>query len=273
MSSAGGGTLESPTTMLFSETAESTATRELRLDGCLACGMTPERMYTMHCHTDSVQPNERVKVQLQRASRSAPRMPYSIELGWLDLGSVEATSHLMTLSRCLGNLSCELGALTFTNSGLDDTHLFHLITALPQSAPLTLLDLSSQHLSGLALTHLIDAGKRGACPLLTSLTLDHNPCGDALPASGSTSEAAARRVGQLPNCGWRLSTLRLVSSLVGEGGVSALARALPHSPALTLLDLRMNEMTLGPSAGAAILRLRAAWEDECGKAGEGLRGV
>ena len=153
MSSAGGGgTLESPTTMLFSETAESTATRELRLDGCLACGMTPERMYTMHCHTDSIHPNERVKVQLQRAARAAPRMPYSIELGWLDLGSVEATSHLMTLSRCLGNLSCELGALTFTNSGLDDTHLFHLITALPQSAPLTLLDLSSQHLSGLALT-------------------------------------------------------------------------------------------------------------------------
>ena len=90
----------------------------------------------------------------------------------------------------------------------------------------------------------------------------------AFPSAATASRLGALLTGS--DGGWSLTTIGLSNCWISDAGLQALARALPKAPALTALDVSLNEMHgLGQEAAA---QLSAAWA-ACGRAEKGLYGL
>ena len=264
-------------------------TLHLHLAASRCCAMPPVKVYEAHCTTSRIDPSPRVTALLKRASKQplptaapvdeedegdgswvAPAQPaaaYTVELAHIGIGDESALAALLT---SLGSMSCELGSLCLTNGAVGAAQLALFTSRLPHHAPLAHLDLASQQLSASAIEHLLAAGARGACPHLTHLRLDCNPCADAMPSEDMSAESVATCFGELPSGrgGWRLRSLGLACTFLGEGGLLALAAGVARAPRLRALDVSRNALTLGEHAAdgsAAMRRLCVAWAETGGR--------
>ena len=248
----------------------------LRLRARTRCARQPYGIYEAQCTAAKLTASHKVLAQLSQLqlSPAAAGAPTGHALELNSLGLSEDAS-LRVLLKSLGSISSELRSLSLTHGAVEASHLAELTALIPARSPLLTLDLAAQQLSPVALTHLIAAGARGACPHLTSLRLDSNPCADAFAEAlplGGTPEAVARLVGELPLArgGWQLRTLRLASTFLGELGFAALSTAVAHAPALVELDVSRNEPPFGAGGeGTPMRRLCSAWI-ESGKEEVGL---
>ena len=180
----------------------------------------------------------------------------------------------------LGSWAFELRGLSLAHLPISD--LSHFAANVPNAACLQWLDLSHQRLTAGSLRPLLDAGERAALPSLQSLRLNHNPLGDALPDwSGVPAEVGgfAQIARHLPSARgqWKLRSLELVDTHVGDVGCGALTEAFRDDcvrndegsaaapVALITLDLRGNPH-ISQSMTAS---LACAWRD-LGKPEAGL---
>jgi hypothetical protein len=157
---------------------------------------------------------------------------------------------LEPLAACLSVAACELHGLSMHMGLLDECHLGRLMRNLPHKSPLKSLRLVSQRLFSGALGALLEAGERGVMPHLETLDLSHNPIGEGV-------DAVADHFGELPKGrgGWQLTALVLADTMMGDGGLAALAASVERATVLASLDLRWNH----DASDAAKQRVSAAW--------------
>ena len=217
----------------------------------LKCTLPLPELYLAACAREATAPNAGALSCLRSAASAPtdgePRAPTS-RVWDVDLSSARVRGEqLETLLRFLGPAVCELRSLRLSKLFASAPQLELLASGLPSQTPLVNLDLSHQRLTPPALLCLLGLARRGACPLLCSLALSHNPIGDAV--------AAIDPLGRLRTSlrpGW--NSCRLAAAVGGSTSarklldcgcrhVDALKRALADATQLKQLDLRSTRST------------------------------